>query len=55
MSLITCPFCGFMTMRGGFAFWQILVSIFFFPLGMLSLLAGRKPTVCHQCYKSFVA
>jgi hypothetical protein len=52
---ISCPFCGSQTKRGGFALWQYLMSIFFFPLGMLSLLAGRQPSLCKSCQKSFVA
>jgi len=47
--LLSCPKCGHNATRGGFAVWQIIVSICFFPIGLLSLLAGRKPTVCRQC------
>ncbi len=47
--IITCPRCATPASRGGFPVWTIIVSIIFFPLGLLALLAGRKPTVCRQC------
>jgi len=53
MAQISCPKCSKLTAQGGFAVWQILVSICFFPLGLLSLLAGRKPTVCAFCGHTF--
>lgn len=49
MALITCPKCSKMTPQAGFATWQIVVSICFFPLGLLSLLAGRQVTKCNEC------
>lgn len=48
-SMLTCPKCGNQAERGGFAAWQWVVSICFFPIGLLSLMAGRKPTVCPSC------
>ena len=48
MAMISCPKCSAATTQGGFAAWQIIVAICFFPLGMLALLAGRKP----MCDKS---
>ena len=48
-SRVSCPKCGHLTRESGFSLWQYLVSIFFFPLGLLSLLAGRKPTKCENC------
>lgn len=53
MAEVTCPKCGKMTNRGGFAAWQIIVAICFFPLGLLALLAGRKPTTCSSCGNTF--
>ncbi len=53
MAVISCPKCGKMTERAGYAGWQILVSICFFPIGLLALLAGRKPTTCPSCGHAF--
>jgi hypothetical protein len=47
--ILTCPKCNNYVNRGGFAVWQIVFSILFFPLGLLTLLAGRKPTRCRDC------
>jgi hypothetical protein len=49
MSQVSCPKCEKLTNQGGFNTWQIIVSICFFPIGLLSLLAGRKPTTCQEC------
>lgn len=49
MAAVTCPKCGALAERGGFPAWTIIVSICFFPVGLLALLAGRKPTVCGKC------
>jgi len=49
MAFVSCPKCSEAAARGGFATWQIIVSICFFPIGLLSLLAGRKPSQCHSC------
>jgi len=46
---LSCPKCGTDTLRGSFATWQIIVSIIFFPVGLLSLAAGRKPNECPKC------
>ncbi|NQU87417.1 MAG: hypothetical protein HQ541_16815 [Mariniphaga sp.] len=46
---VSCPKCGKLTIQGKFRFWQFLVSILFFPFGLLSLLAGRAPTTCSSC------
>jgi len=50
---ITCVQCGSTTPRAGFATWQWLVSICVFPLGLLSLLVGRKATTCQHCGHSW--
>ena len=55
MALITCPQCKITTMRAGFPVWAIIVAIVFFPIGLLALLAGRKPTKCHSCGNYFVS
>lgn len=52
---LSCPKCGSPAERGSFQVWQIIVSICFFPVGLLSLLAGRKPTVCPKCGNSWQA
>lgn len=49
MAMVSCPKCSKETTRGGYAVWQWIVSICFFPAGLLSLLAGRKPTKCQHC------
>lgn len=49
MANLSCPKCSELTKRGGYNVWQIIVSICFFPVGLLSLLADRKPTVCQKC------
>ncbi|SPF48740.1 hypothetical protein SBA1_880020 [Candidatus Sulfotelmatobacter kueseliae] len=49
MASITCQKCGKPTERAGYPVWAIVVSICLFPLGLLSLLAGRKPTTCGSC------
>jgi hypothetical protein len=49
MASITCPKCNTLTDRAGFPAWTIIVSICLFPLGLLALLAGRKPTKCGNC------
>lgn len=43
-----CPKCG-TPVPASFAGWQILLSIFFFPFGLFSLLAGRRPGACPSC------
>jgi len=49
MAAISCSKCNTMTERAGYPTWVIVVSICLFPLGLLSLLAGRKPTTCANC------
>jgi hypothetical protein len=46
---LSCPKCDALTRRGGRPAWQILVSIFLFPIGLLALLGSRNPTVCEKC------
>jgi len=46
---LSCPKCDTLTRRGGRPAWQIIVSILLFPIGLLALLAARKPTVCAHC------
>lgn len=53
MALVNCPKCGKATSQGGFRVWQIIVSICLFPVGLLSLLAGREPTKCQHCGNVF--
>ncbi|MDD6152514.1 MAG: DUF2367 domain-containing protein [Elusimicrobia bacterium] len=55
MALGNCPKCGKETSLGGFEIWQIVVSICFFPIGLLALLAGKKPSVCEHCGHTFRA
>lgn len=49
MATVSCPKCNTITSQGGFPVWTIIVSICAFPVGLLALLAGRKPTVCGSC------
>ena len=49
MAAVTCPKCGSLTSQAGFPAWVIIVAICFFPVGLLALLAGRKPTQCGNC------
>lgn len=49
MSAVSCPKCNTITQRFGFPAWVIIVAICFFPLGLLALLSGRKPTTCGHC------
>ncbi|MCB0811035.1 MAG: DUF2367 domain-containing protein [Flavobacteriales bacterium] len=53
MAIVSCPKCSQTTKRAGFPAWQIVVAICFFPLGLLALLAGRKPTICQHCGHTF--
>jgi len=46
---LSCPKCGTLTERAGYPAWVIIVAICLFPVGLLALLAGRKPTVCPKC------
>jgi hypothetical protein len=49
MALVHCPKCGELVKQEGFEVWQYIVSICLYPIGLLSLLAGRKPSVCYKC------
>lgn len=49
MAQISCPQCRNQTPRAGFGFLKIAIAIVFFPIGLLILLTGRKPTACRQC------
>ncbi|HEY0142470.1 MAG TPA: DUF2367 domain-containing protein [Thermoanaerobaculia bacterium] len=49
MALISCPKCSTPTPQAGFPAWVIIVSICFFPVGLLALLAGRSPSRCPNC------
>lgn len=55
MAQLTCPKCNTTASRGGYAGWQVFVSICFFPLGLISLLLGREPTKCPKCGYSWQA
>ena len=52
---ISCIKCDHLTKRGGFRAIQYVVSVIFFPLGLLSLIAGRNPTVCEKCGHTWIA
>lgn len=52
-SAITCPRCQKSAIRGGFPIWVILCCIVLFPVGLLTLLVGRKPNHCHHCGNIF--
>lgn len=47
--LVACPQCSKATYTGGFPVWTIIVSVLFFPFGLLALLVGRKPAPCIHC------
>jgi hypothetical protein len=49
MAQLSCPKCHVLARRGGIPAWQIIVSICLFPVGLLALLGGRKPTQCPEC------
>jgi hypothetical protein len=49
MSIVSCPKCSALTEKGGFHSWQIIVAICLFPVGLLALLAEKKPTRCFSC------
>jgi len=53
MAQVSCPKCNTLTRQGAFPSWAIIVSICFFPVGLLALLAGRTPTVCGNCGNSW--
>jgi hypothetical protein len=47
--IVSCPKCGILVQMSGYPAWVIIVAICFFPLGLLALLAGRRPTRCGGC------
>lgn len=47
--LLTCPQCNTSQKRSGYPAWAIVVSVCLFPLGLIALMVGRKPTKCMQC------
>lgn len=49
MPQVTCSKCHTLTPQGSFPTWAIVVSICFFPVGLLALLAGRNPAKCPSC------
>lgn len=49
MAILSCPECKKMTEKGKYQTWQIIVAICLFPIGLLALLAEKKPTVCRSC------
>jgi hypothetical protein len=49
MAVISCPKCNTVQASAGFPAWVIIVAICLFPVGLLALLAGRKPTTCVKC------
>jgi len=53
MPTVSCPKCGLPIQKAGYPAWVIIVAICFFPLGLLALLAGRKPTTCGGCGFTF--
>lgn len=50
MAQVSCPKCGELANQGGYPAWVILVAICFFPVGLLALLADKKPTECPKCH-----
>jgi hypothetical protein len=49
MAAISCPKCNTLQERAGYPAWVIIVCVCLFPVGLLALLGGRKPTKCAQC------
>jgi hypothetical protein len=49
LRFLTCPNCNTSQKRAGYPAWAIVVSVCLFPLGLLALMVGRKPTKCMQC------
>lgn len=47
--MVSCVKCSKLTGRGGFSVGQKLCCVLFFPIGLLALLGGRRPTVCANC------
>ncbi len=55
MAALSCPKCNAVAERGGYPVWVIVVAICLFPVGLLALLAGRKPTRCPACAHTWQA
>lgn len=51
---ISCPKCAALTNRGSHSLAQIVMCVCLFPIGLLSLLGGRKPTVCTKCRHTWI-
>jgi hypothetical protein len=49
MAVVSCPKRNKMANSAGFPTWAVIVSICFFSLGLLALLAGPEPTRCTFC------
>ena len=49
MEIAIIPKCKQLTLENGYHFWQILVAICFFPLGLIALDLDKKETVCNHC------
>jgi len=54
-NIVSCPKCGAAATLGGYRTWQTILSILFFPLGLLSLIAGRTPSRCASCRHKWMA
>lgn len=54
-NLLSCPSCGTMAKRGGYATWVWVCAVCLFPFGLLAFLLGRKPTQCMSCGTSWQA
>jgi hypothetical protein len=52
--MVSCVKCSTLTGRGGFSVGQKLCCVIFFPIGLLALLGGRKPTVCSSCGHTWI-
>lgn len=46
---LVCAACGGLIELRGYRIWQWVVAVFFFPFGIFSFLAGRKPAKCSDC------
>jgi hypothetical protein len=44
-----CPRCTTPARKGTFAWWVLLAAVCLFPLGLLALLIGPRPTLCPSC------
>ena len=55
MAQVSCPKCNAMTQQAGYPAWVIWVCVCLFPVGLLALLSGRKPTACPSCQYTWQA